>query len=85
MESPRWLLLKPGRREQAVAALTRARGRYGTNPAAIEREISDIEASVSSQQGSGGAPHSFCDPQRAGVRGPFKDLSGGSMLTCANP
>jgi sugar porter (SP) family MFS transporter len=54
MESPRWLLLKPGRREQAVTALTRARGRYGTNPAAIEREISDIEASVSSQQGSGG-------------------------------
>lgn len=72
MESPRWLLLKPGRREQAVTALTRARGRYGTNPAAIEREISDIEASVSSQQGSGGAPHSSCILQRAGLCCPLQ-------------
>lgn len=54
MESPRWLLLKSGRREQAVEALTRARGRYGTDAVAIQREVADIEASVNSQQGSGG-------------------------------
>ena len=47
MESPRWLLLATGRREEAVAALTRARGRYGADSAAIEAEVSGIEDSLS--------------------------------------
>lgn len=47
-----------------MTALTRARGRFGTSSAAIEREISGIEASVASQQGSGGAPSVLCNCPR---------------------
>lgn len=54
MESPRWLLLSSGRRDQAIKALTRARGKYGGDATAIEAEVASIEESVSSQQGPSG-------------------------------
>ncbi len=54
MESPRWLLLSSGRRDEAVAALTRARGRYGGDTAAVEAEVAGIEDSLRNTSDSGG-------------------------------
>lgn len=54
MESPRWLLLSSGRRDEAVAALTCARGKYGGDTAAVEAEVAGIEDSLRATSDSGG-------------------------------
>ena len=59
MESPRWLLLSSGRREEAVAALTRARGRYGGDAAAVEAEVDAISDSLSAAQSGDGSESAF--------------------------
>ena len=46
MESPRFMLLAGQPREAATAALARARGRFGRDPTAVEKEMNDIATSV---------------------------------------
>ena len=50
MESPRWLLLSGAPREEAVAALERARGKYSTDSAAVEKEATAISRSLQSAE-----------------------------------
>ncbi|KAK9818055.1 hypothetical protein WJX72_006373 [[Myrmecia] bisecta] len=54
-DSPRWLLLSGAGRDRAAAALTRARGKYGDDKAAVDAEISGMIRSAeesASQSGS---------------------------------
>lgn len=50
MESPRWLLLSGAPREEAVAALERARGKYSADSAAVEKEATAISRSLQSAE-----------------------------------
>ena len=54
MESPRWLLLSGAPREEAVQALTRARGKYGGDTAAIEKEATGIQRAVQNAETAAG-------------------------------
>ena len=60
MESPRWLLLSGAPREEAVAALERARGKYSGDTAAVEKEATAIsqslQAATTQAAGASGAP-----------------------------
>ncbi len=50
--SPRWLLLSGAGPDQATTALSRARGRYGSDMAAVRAEVAAMERSLEMDGGA---------------------------------